>query len=191
MASRFNHSCLPNAHYAWEPTSTCVTTHAIEEIPSGQEIFVNYIADEGTLTWDQRREHLNHWGFICDCRICTEEGRLESDRRRLLMRTQQDNVDNEVRLDLRYGLIMGLLPLYEQERIIYPQLSDAFRLTTDCMLKAAEQTGTRQTYEPNCLDFALTHGRQLLVVDLMCLGHGSAAVNETLAFIRNVRRSQM
>ena len=39
--SRFNHSCVPNAHVAWNTRLGMQTIHAVTEIPAEEEIVVS------------------------------------------------------------------------------------------------------------------------------------------------------
>ena len=40
VASRFNHSCAPNAHIAWNARSRRMTVHALADIAEGEEVTV-------------------------------------------------------------------------------------------------------------------------------------------------------
>lgn len=40
--SRFNHSCLPNAHASWHPTAEHETVYAMRPIAAGEEITIGY-----------------------------------------------------------------------------------------------------------------------------------------------------
>lgn len=42
QASRLNHSCLPNAHFAWNNHLQRLTVHGIHDIANNAEIVVNY-----------------------------------------------------------------------------------------------------------------------------------------------------
>jgi SET domain-containing protein len=68
LASRFNHSCIPNIHNAYNPTIQMETFHSIRDIEAGEELTVSYLSD--TCVRDQRQARLNKWGFQCKCPAC-------------------------------------------------------------------------------------------------------------------------
>lgn len=69
-ASRFNHSCNPNACFTWNSALQKETIHAMRDIAAGEEITLSYC----DMTHDKqlRAWELKHYGFVCDCRACTE-----------------------------------------------------------------------------------------------------------------------
>ncbi len=80
--SRFNHSCVPNAHHQWNANIGAVTVHAVQDIAVGEEFLIPYIAlcrDRATRTADL--------GFQCICAACdasTEFGKASEERRKSL-----------------------------------------------------------------------------------------------------------
>ena len=86
QASRFNHSCSPNARYSWDPTIKRLRIHALREIAADEEIFVCYLASRNVYgTGTQGRQHqLTRFGFICGCVTCSLNGpdAIISDQRR-------------------------------------------------------------------------------------------------------------
>lgn len=73
-ASRINHSCVPNAHFAWNQNiddgKGMETVHATRDIASGEEITLTYcdpLYDVAMRKWE-----LQHYGFKCDCKACIE-----------------------------------------------------------------------------------------------------------------------
>ncbi|KAF2005660.1 SET domain-containing protein [Amniculicola lignicola CBS 123094] len=68
-AARFNHSCNPNACFAWNNAIQKETIHAAADIKAGEEITVSY----GDIKYDRdtRRWTLKHYGFECDCPACS------------------------------------------------------------------------------------------------------------------------
>ncbi|KAF2644115.1 SET domain-containing protein [Massarina eburnea CBS 473.64] len=77
-ASRFNHSCSPNANFSWNPAIGKETIHIINPVKKGEEITLSYckMSHEKTL----RAWELKHYGFKCDCEACVgeEEGKPDS-----------------------------------------------------------------------------------------------------------------
>ncbi|KAJ7072078.1 hypothetical protein C8F01DRAFT_1076264 [Mycena amicta] len=55
QASRFNHSCAPNAIHRFDPNSFTLTIHALRPITKGEEIFISYIDLTSTPTREARR----------------------------------------------------------------------------------------------------------------------------------------
>ena len=43
VASRINHSCVPNVYHSWNENLQTLTVHAIREITAGEELFTTYI----------------------------------------------------------------------------------------------------------------------------------------------------
>ncbi|KAI0319514.1 hypothetical protein OF83DRAFT_1109832 [Amylostereum chailletii] len=87
LASRFNHSCRPNARYSWHAASRALRIYALQDIPEGQEIMVSYIAGRNVYgsTKAERFERLNvRYGFYCACEACSLPSTVqaESDGRR-------------------------------------------------------------------------------------------------------------
>jgi len=69
-AARFNHCCNPNACFTWNSAIGKETIHAMSDIQPGDQITLSYcdmIHDKSLRTWE-----LKHYGFVCDCRACTE-----------------------------------------------------------------------------------------------------------------------
>ncbi|ORY08989.1 hypothetical protein BCR34DRAFT_625973 [Clohesyomyces aquaticus] len=69
-AARFNHSCNPNACFAWNSAIQKETIHAIQDIAEGEQITLAYCDtthDKATRLWE-----LKHYGFVCDCRACAD-----------------------------------------------------------------------------------------------------------------------
>ena len=75
LASRFNHSCIPNIHNTYNSTLQKETFHNIRDIEAGEELTVSYILD--ICGRSERQARLSKWGFECTCPACedTPEGR--------------------------------------------------------------------------------------------------------------------
>ncbi|KAK0492533.1 SET domain-containing protein [Armillaria luteobubalina] len=105
-ASRFNHSCLPNARYSYHEATNRQRIFALTDIRKGEEIFVMYFAgrDMYGSTRQQRQDTLQTWyNFSCSCPACDpHRGQSrESDRRRLEIKSIWDEIPT---LDpLRFG----------------------------------------------------------------------------------------
>jgi cold shock CspA family protein len=70
-AARFNHNCNPNACFTWNAQIGKETIHILNDVDAGEEITLSYcdmIHDKTLRSWE-----LKHYGFVCDCRACTED----------------------------------------------------------------------------------------------------------------------
>ncbi|GAX85031.1 hypothetical protein CEUSTIGMA_g12451.t1 [Chlamydomonas eustigma] len=74
-AALINHSCAPNATcYA---VGQQLVIRVTEEIPSGQEVTLNWLGSLLTAPLQQRRAELKEkYGFHCECRRCKAESTL-------------------------------------------------------------------------------------------------------------------
>jgi hypothetical protein len=79
LAARFNHSCIPNATFAWNSRLSCATVHAIVAISANTQIYLSYTKPYQTL--DSRRTKLSAYGFVCCCVACGSDS-VESEMRR-------------------------------------------------------------------------------------------------------------
>jgi len=71
--SFFNHSCKPNAVYKWHPERKCGMVHALREISTKEQIYLNYrpSLEDVLLSRKARREALQKsWAFKCTCTVC-------------------------------------------------------------------------------------------------------------------------
>ncbi|KAH9827925.1 SET (Su(var)3-9, Enhancer-of-zeste, Trithorax) domain [Teratosphaeria destructans] len=73
-ASRFNHSCRPNAHHSYNPNLKKEVIYAIRDIQPGEEICLNYMGGGASYqSNEERRERLfRDYGFYCTCPACME-----------------------------------------------------------------------------------------------------------------------
>jgi len=76
LASRMNHSCIPNVYHTWNGNLDRLTVHALRDITPGEELLTTYIS--AILTWEQRsdKEHLGNYGFVCTCPACDPRSRF-------------------------------------------------------------------------------------------------------------------
>jgi hypothetical protein len=73
LASRFNHSCSPNARYSWHAAGGRLRIYALREIAVGEEVNVSYLGGRhvyGSSRKD-RQDRLKAYGFICACVVCS------------------------------------------------------------------------------------------------------------------------
>lgn len=78
--TRINHSCIPNAYYAWNDfiNPARMTLHAIRDIETEEEITVSYIGLGQNL--EARRTVLREYDFNCDCPVCDKKAPLFEDK---------------------------------------------------------------------------------------------------------------
>lgn len=91
LGSRFNHSCIPNIHFAHNPTLGKETFHAVRNIAAGEELTIPYI-DGMNRTRGQRQVELDERGFVCDCPACenTKDGQRKEEGRAKMFDLDQD-----------------------------------------------------------------------------------------------------
>lgn len=132
QASRFNHSCISNAHMHWNEATQTVTVYAIRRINKNSEIFVNYVAEHFSGR-AARQNALADYGFTCSCVACqadTKFGR-ESEERRSDMYTVNSLVENAAMnnepsvLFRRYEAdVRTLLQNLDLERLVFPGVAE-------------------------------------------------------------------
>ncbi len=96
-ASRFNHSCLPNARYSYHEATNRERIFALADIRKGEEIFVMYITGRnmyGSTRQQRQITLLARYNFLCSCAACglNRQQSLESDRRRLEIKSIWDQI---------------------------------------------------------------------------------------------------
>ena len=73
-ASRFNHSCSPNASYSFNSNSGEIRIYALGTIPRGEEIFVAYVSGKSLYGSPRHSRQANlrrRYHFTCTCSICS------------------------------------------------------------------------------------------------------------------------
>lgn len=93
LASRINHSCLPNVCFSYMPRSAMhprgqMRFHAIKPIPRGKELVSNYVKNIFEVAANRRQNTLLHYGFKCACESCLQPTHFwaKSDERRRTMK---------------------------------------------------------------------------------------------------------
>ena len=210
-ASRFNHSCRPNAYFAWNGTSRRLTIHAILDIPANTEIFLNYLPQDYLKPVAQRRQALRQkYGFTCSCVACESDAAFGalSRERRSNMRTLDGNISQNLDSDpprqyeneplLRNRFLVDIKTfafLLDLEGLRYPQLADVYaqeifwyRIEMELVAAGAE-SGRYESENPvaslrmNALEVA----RKKLDLDVGSTGHSSPEVKKTLRLIDDLQ----
>lgn len=84
VASRINHSCVPNLQIHYIPEIEKLVAHAVRHINKGEELTINYYS----VVWMSRKQCNHVFGdstFKCACRACTGPQATASQVRREAM----------------------------------------------------------------------------------------------------------
>lgn len=69
IASRFNHSCLPNCNHGWDGRLGRKFVHTDRDVKCGDELTISYF--EETKWWSHRQAELQwKYCFTCNCEVC-------------------------------------------------------------------------------------------------------------------------
>ncbi|KZV70384.1 SET domain-containing protein [Peniophora sp. CONT] len=114
VASRFNHSCSPNAVHTFHLPSFAMEVHALQPIAKGEEIVVNYTSIEPTA--EARQVSLKPYNFVCTCLACKNSATSDIVRAKavssLLPKTSQGVQHAEGVLAAYEATGLHLLPRY-------------------------------------------------------------------------------
>ncbi|KAL9085444.1 MAG: hypothetical protein Q9165_007594 [Trypethelium subeluteriae] len=120
--SRFNHSCVPNAQWAWNPTRNHMTIQTTCDVAAGIELTIAYIPVT-TQTHEQRQAALKPYDFACGCEACLNS-QLGSDERRARMTETAERIGKFVdgasmreELEMARHMVGGFLEDYEVEML--------------------------------------------------------------------------
>ena len=198
-ASRLNHSCVPNAYFAWNWKSKTLTVHALTPIPSGQEILVNYRVLNYLKTGAERRQELsNDYHFVCNYPACepNTDFSAASEDRRTKMRELEQQVKDDRRSTVpdvrnqRLANIKKFILLLQQEGLVYPQQADMYDEEIEWYQKELKYVTTgaeHARYKARCLEEALQVARNKLCLDVACTGYNSPCVKSTLDLIEKLK----
>lgn len=70
MASRINHSCVPNVLFSYHEATDEMRFYAIRDIPRGKEVSSNYDKSVFEVAAQRRRKQQMYYGFMCTCEAC-------------------------------------------------------------------------------------------------------------------------
>ncbi|KAF2177475.1 hypothetical protein K469DRAFT_644297, partial [Zopfia rhizophila CBS 207.26] len=175
LAARFNHSCIPNASFAWNARLSRITVHAIVAIPANAQINLSYERPYQTLS--SRREKLSAYGFVCSCAACGC-GAVASDVRRARMVV----LDARIRVGRKQKwkaevpkAALELVRLVREEGLVGEALGLAYH-------DAA--VGWKRHGR---LDLAVKYALEELDVCVTCYGTDSPYVDTTRAFLQEVK----
>ncbi|GAB7361849.1 hypothetical protein MBLNU230_g1889t1 [Neophaeotheca triangularis] len=136
LVARLNHSCLPNAQHAFDPTTNLMRIHALRPIAPNEEITLAYTTGGPSTT---RKANLKtYFNFACTCEICALPGpqQTTSDANYTHMTALDDGIGDAKRVQLSPEKALRdcreLLALYRAERVCDLRLPrlwyDAFQI---------------------------------------------------------------
>eukprot|EP00928_Gymnodinium_smaydae_P021349 TRINITY_DN18318_c0_g1_i1.p1 TRINITY_DN18318_c0_g1~~TRINITY_DN18318_c0_g1_i1.p1 ORF type:complete len:439 (+),score=91.48 TRINITY_DN18318_c0_g1_i1:61-1317(+) len=188
LASRFNHSCRPNAEYLWVASSGVEEIHAVRPIAPGEEICVNYIGDAVRLPTAERRARLGHeLRFECRCSLCAapESEREVSDQRRARLGALDKAILGCQERPLEgLRLVDEMLQLLREEGISAPRTvaqvaNDGYELALLAGRREEVKSWARRSYEAHRLgwgeDYPMTVQMKLHSVNPPSLAASPAA----------------
>ena len=135
-ASRFNHSCIPNACWYWNEELGRFTVYSTVDIQRGEEILIDYHGQHCFYKRKDRKDELrNAYSFECNCPACdddTDRGKA-SQRNRITMGnlkaaiSQNKNELGWSKRDKQIDNITTLQRRLRSEGLMYPDLPWAFK----------------------------------------------------------------
>ncbi|KAH8148011.1 uncharacterized protein LAJ45_07775 [Morchella importuna] len=140
VCSRFNHSCIPNAMYSWNPTISQGCVYAIDEISPEAEITINYLSqnDRKSTREDRQRTLLMNFDFECLCALCANDLHeiRASDHRRRNIRSMEEIIESDLYIrsnpEKALGFCQRILNLWEEEGVnditLYTTYYEALRI---------------------------------------------------------------
>lgn len=175
LGARFNHSCIPNASFAWNPRLSCITVYAIVDILAKSQIYLCY--EKPYQTRSERRTKLSAYGFVCSCPACDSDFEASEIRRaRMIV------LDGRIRVGRRQKwkaeepkAALELLRLLKEEGLMGEALGLAYH-------DAA--VGWRRNGR---LDMAIRYALKELQVCITCYGIDSPYVDTTRQLLQELK----
>lgn len=78
LASRMNHSCLPNCRRSF--IGDMLILRATRDLAAGAELEISYRGGSRALAASDRKWLMDTWGFACRCELCTSSHASPSDK---------------------------------------------------------------------------------------------------------------
>ncbi|KAK5136624.1 hypothetical protein LTR08_002638 [Meristemomyces frigidus] len=171
LASRLNHSCVPNVQQDYNPTLGGSTVHATQNIKEGEEItrsYIQHVRNDRKL----RDDLLSFWDFECDCVACQgPEAALRERRRRRTL----EHVAGLAMYDMGVGSSgapsgPGQALAWAEEMVVLLKQQGL----EDLELKLAYRKCSGYCVELGHLEKAMAYARKELAVQRYCLGTETA-----------------
>ncbi|KAG7001905.1 hypothetical protein G7Y79_00030g064380 [Physcia stellaris] len=197
-ASLFNHSCIPNAHFTWNPyigLDGRLTVHAIRDIALGDEVVVNYrTSDSYEGRAARMRELRNDYGFDCTCPICDTQSPIaaQSEQNRRSMRKivkELERGGENPTFKQRQAELTGLrllLDAAKMEQMVFPQQADIYGDLAEWCAREGAQTGPIVMGREESHKLGLEAAREKLQLEILCTGERSSGVEESLDLIARI-----
>ncbi|KAL8895290.1 MAG: hypothetical protein Q9192_003730 [Flavoplaca navasiana] len=204
-ASGFNHSCIPNACFNWNPNGTddgrngqdSLTVCAIRNIIPREEIVINYLRNQHGKdifpTAEVRQGKLKkNYNFSCDCSACQPGS--ESAARWEAMSFSAGRVANMQghlpgQIWQRLDILQNLVRLVEQEGLVYPQKAMIFgqlaELYIDEMFR--HRHNDEDAFFEDCRGKALEAYQAKLDVEMISLRENSEEMRKTWRLMQRWR----
>ena len=200
-ASRFKHSCLPNAFGTWNEHLGAdargrLTIHAIRDIATGEEIFINYRTEDSPKCRDDRKQELRDvYDFCCNCPACdahapnAAEKEINREWIREIIQARGTGDDPTIpgpkQRYFEFMELQDLDHLLETEGIVYPQLARGHGWMAEWCARELRQKHAVLDRQ-KCRKLGLKAARSKLDLEIVCNGHESSEVLESLAVIRKL-----
>ncbi|KAL8689268.1 MAG: hypothetical protein Q9224_004678, partial [Gallowayella concinna] len=190
-AARFNHSCVPNAYFNWNPALHNLTIYAIHGIEVGNEILVNYEYQNAYERREDRRQSLqDSYLFWCSCVACKDGPNL--DQNEALRATMRD-LDARIQAGAadaptQRQNIRRLLGLLDAAGITYPQNAELYGQLAESWKGLMQQIDPREIqYRNECRMAAENAACSRLDAEIVAVGDDSTEVRDTLRLIGSLR----
>jgi hypothetical protein len=175
-AARFNHSCVPNASFAWNSRRSQITVYTIMDIPVDTQIKLSYEVPYQTAS--ERAEKLSAYGFTCTCTACGR-GAGASDIRRARMIVLNARIRVATRKQAWASDIpraaLELVRLLKEEGLV----GEALGLAYHDAAKGWKRVGR--------MDMAVRYATRELEICSTCYGADSPFVDTTTEFLMGLK----
>ena len=171
IASRLNHSCIPNVHHSYNSKLQSLTVHAVRDILPNEELLTNYLGSEATYQSASKRMAycLQAYGFICRCPACADQTGA-SDSRRELMALYKSGLHHFNTKDLVPHSFIPANPaaaLKQAEDIVGVMLTEGI---VNMDLCKAWRSASSQALAMRDFNLAFQYARSEAAVEKNCLG---------------------
>lgn len=201
-ASRFNHSCMPNAHLYYDAPKQQMCIHVLApEIEEGKEITIDYVYNGVYKTRSARSQVLKRYDFACNCGACwytpganDQQSKIQARRSRIW--SLQDGlvltagtIDSVEQRGVEIQELFHLLKEAAREGDhLYGPRSCALKLAAEWQLERAtmpifDKDGDGGLWREGCLDRAEKSVAARLKLDKEATGEASSKVADTNTWI--------
>eukprot|EP00931_Biecheleriopsis_adriatica_P078655 TRINITY_DN52088_c0_g1_i1.p1 TRINITY_DN52088_c0_g1~~TRINITY_DN52088_c0_g1_i1.p1 ORF type:complete len:394 (-),score=56.17 TRINITY_DN52088_c0_g1_i1:36-1217(-) len=163
LASRFNHSCAPNAEYLWVEDRKMEEVRTVRAVAPGEEICVNYFGDAVQLPRSARQAQLREgFRFDCRCPVCIAADPNSDHRREKLSKLGQEILSCRDTPERGLRIAEEMLEILQQESISAPRTvaqvcNDGFELSLLNGDKSDIQYWAHMSYEAHRLGWGESH----------------------------------